>query len=142
MLPTTLFTLLASLVREYHARTTPERLGSAPGLQSRGGVVGAAAGDLEVAGDAGGGVARRQALTQRGEDVRVDLLVAGLGRGRRGREHQYVLTTRLGPLDVGDGLVERAPPHLFVQFRELAGDGHLAQRAARGQQVRQRRVDP
>ena len=53
-----------------------------------------------------------------------------------------MLAARLGELHVADGLAERAPPHLLVQLGELAGDGDLAQRPARGQQRGQRRAHP
>ena len=46
-----------------------------------------------------------------------------------------MLAARLGELHVADRLVERAAPHLLVELGELAGDGDLAQRAARGQQL-------
>src|SRR5215207_2028292 len=113
----------------YPTLQTPVRF-----LRARGGVVGAAAGDLEVTGDAGGGVAGRESLGERGGDVGVDLVVAGLGRGRRRREDEHVLAARLAELDVADGLLERSPPHLLVELGELAGDGHLAQRSTRAEQ--------
>ncbi len=103
-----------------------------PGLQAHGGVVGAAAWHPEVAGDAGGGVAGRQAFGERGgARARRSRRRWPPAWGRR-REHEHVLTARFGELHVPDGFVERAPPHLLVQLGELAGDGDLAQRAARG----------
>src|SRR4051794_41810144 len=83
---------------------------SAAPLQAHGGVVGAAAGDLQVAGDAGGGVASEEALPEGGEDVGVDLLVAGGGRRQGGRGHGPVLAPRPGGFDGAHGPLRWAPP--------------------------------
>ena len=53
-----------------------------------------------------------------------------------------MLAARLAQLDVADRLLERAAPHLLVELGELAGDGDLAQRAARTEQLRERGVHP
>ena len=55
--------------------------------------------------------------------------------------HHDVLAARLDPLDVGDGVVERSPPHLLVQLGQLAGERDPPVAAAGAREVGDRADD-